>query len=113
LVWPAGFLKLIRAQGCYHKIIGKYYPILSSSAIEYTKFKECIYIQSKAFSALASDPTKSRVGAMTENGKGKARKLNGQPASANQLSDGEDRLKQNYLQKDCTLNDIFSHNLSV
>ncbi len=50
---------------------------------------------------------------MTENGKGKARKLNGQPVTANQLSDREDRLKQNYLQKDCTLNDIFSHNLSV
>jgi hypothetical protein len=44
--------------------------------------------------------------AMTENGWGKERKINGGPAMANQVRDGRKELKQKYLQKESAINNI-------
>jgi hypothetical protein len=41
--------------------------------------------------------------AMTKNGWGKERKINGRPAMANQVTDGWKELKQKYLQTETTI----------
>jgi hypothetical protein len=41
--------------------------------------------------------------AMTENGLGKERKINGGPATANQVRDGWKELKQKYLQTESAI----------
>jgi hypothetical protein len=50
--------------------------------------------------------------AITENGRGKERKINGGPATANQVRDGWKELKQKYLQTDRAIRTILSQNLS-
>jgi hypothetical protein len=50
--------------------------------------------------------------AMTKNGGGKERKINGGPTPANQVRDGWKDLKQKCLQKDSAIKNVLSLNLS-
>jgi hypothetical protein len=58
----------------------------------------------KLLMALASDFTKSLI---TENGRGQERKINGGPATANQVRDGWKDLKHKYLQKESAIKNVF------